>query len=83
MCLECKHELGTTRHLLYWQKQWFKYFFITWYHIINRKAYWRWHNAKYKKRINLEIRKGIMEAADHLNMDEFTEEDWQDTWGDR
>ena len=79
MCGQCDHKTGSTRHLLYWQWQWFKYFFTTWYHIVNRKAYWRWYEAKYNvKRIHPKISKGIMEASDHINMDEFTEEDWQE-----
>jgi hypothetical protein len=39
MCRQCKHETGSTKHLLYWQAEWFKRFLTTWYHIINRKAY--------------------------------------------
>lgn len=47
MCKKCNHKLGSTRHLLYWQAEWFKRFMLTWYHIINRRAYWNWMAEKY------------------------------------
>lgn len=81
MCHTCGHKFGTTKHLLYWQWQWLKYFFTTWYHIVNRKAYWKWYQKKYGvKQMNPAIRKGIMEAADLIDM-ELTQEDWQDYVG--
>lgn len=34
------YEQGSTIYLLYWQWEWAKRFFRTWYHIVNRQAYW-------------------------------------------
>jgi hypothetical protein len=31
-----------TKHLLYWQSEWFRRFIRTTYHLFNRKAYYKW-----------------------------------------
>ena len=55
MCKICKHKTGSTRHLLYWQAEWAKRFFTTWWHIINRRAYWNWYIDKYFKPAKLSV----------------------------
>lgn len=76
MCSQCGSENGTTYHLLYWQAEWFKRFLTTWWHIINRRAYWKWcdKNCLSYRRIHKTL----------LQMDEgddfWNEEDF---WGDR
>jgi len=47
MCKKCGYSFDSTRHLLFWQFEWLKRFLLTWYHIINRKAYRRWLVKKY------------------------------------
>ena len=42
MCKKCGYKNGDTYHLLYWQAEWFKRFITAWWHIVNRKAYWKW-----------------------------------------
>ena len=36
-----------TKHLLQWQKEWLKRFFLTTYHLFNRKAYHKLRRNKY------------------------------------
>lgn len=50
MCMKCGRSSDTTRHLLYWQFEWLKRFLLTWYHIVNRRAYRKWRNKYYKSR---------------------------------
>lgn len=74
MCNICGHENGTTRHLLYWQAEWLKRFFTTWWHIVNRKAYWEWceencTSYRKKKVPNPIIKKWIHEIDEGLRMD--------------
>jgi hypothetical protein len=60
-----KYKIGTTKSLLHWQGEWFKRFLLTWYHIVNRKAYWRW---KLNKKLNNKI--GIDEGF-RFELDDF------------
>lgn len=76
MCDKCGYENGTTRHLLYWQAEWFKRFLTTWYHIVNRKAYWKWcekNCSTYKKRripkLVLDIDEGLRIELDEVLRD--------------
>lgn len=48
MCKTCKHPTGSTKHLLYWWRQWLKRLVVTSYHLVNRRAYRRWYSKKYK-----------------------------------
>lgn len=69
MCNICGHENGTTMHLLYWQAEWLKRFLLTWWHIVNRKAYRKWYYKRYGRRINPIINKWINEIDEGLRMD--------------
>lgn len=68
MCNTCGHGNGTTKHLLYWQSEWLKRFMLTWWHIVNRKAYWKWYHHKYQ-RPNPIINKWTNEVNEGLRMD--------------
>lgn len=69
MCKVCGHKSGTTKHLLYWQAEWFKRFLLTWWHIINRKAYWKWYYLRYGVVLNSKINKWISEIDEGFRMD--------------
>ena len=65
MCRQCGSKNGTTYHLLYWQAEWFKRFLTTWWHIVNRRAYWKWYRrncssyrAKKVNKLMLEMNEG-------------------------
>lgn len=74
MCTQCGYENGSTKHLLYWQSEWFKRFITTWWHIINRKAYWKWYfktKIKPKKisNISIDINEGLRFELDEVLRD--------------
>lgn len=56
MCKICGHEEYSTRHLLWWQAEWFKRFWVTWWHIVNRKAYWKFLEKKGRHPVQLFMR---------------------------
>ena len=73
MCNICGHENGTTMHLLYWQAEWLKRFLLTWWHIVNRKAYWKWcekncvsYRKKKIKSLALDIDEGLRMELDEV-----------------
>jgi len=70
MCNKCKSS-NTTYHLLYWQAEWFKRFLYTWWHIINRRAYYRW---RAKQQFNNVLR---------IPIDEGMRFEMEDLFGDR
>ena len=70
MCKICGgYENDSTKHLLYWQAEWLKRFFTTWYHLVNRNAYRRWaakNCETYKKN---KIQNMVHQIDEGLRMD--------------
>lgn len=70
MCKLCGgHENDSTKHLLYWQAEWLKRFFTTWYHIVYRKAYQKWAKKNCKTYKTNKIERMLGEINEGLRMD--------------
>lgn len=69
MCGVCGYEDGTTKHLLYWQAEWFKRFVTTWWHIINRRAYWKWCEKNRIAYRTKKVMQSILDIDEGLRMD--------------
>jgi len=68
MCRKCKHKTGSTKHLLYWQAEWFKRFALTWWHIVNRRAYRTW---QVRSKADSILKANIPDEGMRMELDEF------------
>ena len=69
MCNTCGYKNGSTKHLLYWQAEWLKRFLLTWWHIINRKAYWKWCEKNCKSFRNKKIDSMVYDINEGFRME--------------
>jgi hypothetical protein len=72
MCKQSGYKNGSTMHLLYWQKEWAKRFFRTWYHIIYRKAYWKWCDENCASFIMKRIKEETIDDGLRIELSEIT-----------